>query len=290
MIRDREKQENEERTLRLQQESRKQEEYLNQRMQVREDEIKELKSFQEGHMKEMKEHIREANDLRTEESRLKRRKQEIAQEFAKLDLNARERNERMQCPYNLRRIKMLLRQRSDSIRRDLKDDIDLLGRISIGCTNEQIDLIKENFEMQYDLEIQKQSQIEAMYESEAKHLLIKQEKIWNQEANGRENLLKKLIAEQIQGIDEHIAYNVQKQCELNEMKESHLKAIENANQRLKDLMADNRVDESKSIYKPRQDNSNSMLLVAEELKQSSIKDTENNVQAPRFGRKKVAWT
>lgn len=277
--RDQEKRDTEVRQLRLQEEARKHEECLLQRKSLRDDEINDLKSFQSKHISEIKDRQKESDDLRSNELKLIQRKEDIATEFEKLNLNARQRKERISCPYNLRRIKMILRQRSDSIRQDLKDDIDMLNRISLGYQNDQIGMLKEKFELQYDMEIQKQTQIEAMYESEAKHLLMQQEDVWNQEAEGREKLLKKLISEQLKNIDDEIEYNIKRQRELVEIKEQHLAAIENSSMRLKELLDEQSRDESRS---------SSRLSMDDVLVTKKIDDL--HISAPKFGRKKIAWT
>lgn len=283
--RDQEKRVTEERQLRLQEEARKHEECLLQRKSKRDDEINDLKSFQSKHIAELKDRQKESDTLRINELKLTQRKEDIASEFEKLNLNARQRKERISCPYNVRRIKMILRQRSDSIRQDLKDDIDMLNRISFGYDNEQIGILKEKFEMCYDMEIQKQTQIEAMYESEAKNLLIQQEDLWNQEAEGREKLLKKLISEQLKHIDDEIEYNIRRQRELIEIKEQHLAAVENCSSRLKELLSEQSRDESRS---------SSRLSVNDFTPKNGdgVREQLDNLQinAPKFGRKKIAWT
>lgn len=283
--RDREKRDTEERQLRFQEEARKHEECLMQRKSVRDAEINDLKSFQSKHIAEIKDRQKESDELRSVELKLIQRKHDIAEEFEKLNLTSRQRKERISCPFNLRRIKMILRQRSDSIRQDLKEDIDMLNRISVGYENEHIGILKEKFELQYDLEIQKQTQIEGMYESEAKHLLLRQEELWNQEADGREKMLKKLISDHLRDIDSEIGHNVQRQRDLIEIKEQHLVAIENSSARLKEILNDQSRDESRS---------SSRLSVNCEIKKANkpLCDRINDLtfSGPKFGRKKIAWT
>lgn len=283
--RDQEKRATEVRQLRLQEEARKHEECLMQRKGLRDEEINDLKSFQNKHISEIKDRQKESDDLRSNELKLIQRKEDIATEFEKLNLNARQRKERISCPYNLRRIKMILRQRSDSIRQDLKDDIDMLNRISVGYENEEVGILKEKFELHYDMEIQKQTQIEAMYESEAKHLLMQQEDLWNQEAEGREKLLKKLISEQLKNIDNEIEYNIKRQRELVEIKEQHLAAIENSSMRLKLVLNEQSKDESRSSSRL------SMVDITQANKNGICEKIDDlHISAPKFGRKKIAWT
>lgn len=282
--RDQEKRDTELRQLRLQEEARKHEECLMQRKSLRDVEINDLKSFQNKHISEIKDRQKESDDLRSSELKMIQRKADIASEFEKLNLNTRQRKERVSCPYNLRRIKMILRQRSDSIRQDLKDDIEMLNRISLGFENDQIAMLKEKFELHYDMEIQKQTQIEAMYESEAKHLLMQQEHLWNQEAEAREKLLRKLISEQLKNIDDEIEYNVKRQRELVEIKEQHLAAIENSSKRLKELLNEQSKDESRSSSRL---SMNDIALVSKDAISEKINDLHIT---PKFGRKKIAWT
>lgn len=285
MERDQEKRESEVRQLRLQEEARKHEECLMQRRSKRDDEINDLKSFQNKHIGEIKDRQKESDDLRSNELKLIQRKEDIASEFEKLNSMSRQRKDRISCPFNLRRIKMILRQRSDSIRQDLKDDIDMLNRISFGYENDQVAMLKEKFELHYDMEIQKQTQIEAMYESEAKHSLAQQEELWNQEAEQREKLLRKVISEQMKNIDEEIEYNVKRQRELIGIKEQHLVAVENCSMRLKELLNEQSRDESRSSSRL------SLNDVAPACKNvGSEKFSDLQISAPKFGRKKIAWT
>lgn len=283
--RDQEKRDTEVRQLRLQEEARKHEEILMAKKSKRDEDIADLKDFQCKHIKEIKDRQSESDNLRSTELKLIQRKEDIASEFEKLNLNARQRKDRISCPYNLRKIKMILRQRSDSIRQDLKDDIDMLKRISLGYENEQVALMKEKFELYYDMEIQKQTRIEAMYESEAKNLLLQQEQLWNQEAEGREKLLKKLIADQMKNIDDEIEYNVRRQRELVEIKEQHLATIEKCSTRLKELLDEQSRDDSRSSSRLSTNEAN----LAD---RSHIHEKFDHLQiaAPKFGRKKIAWT
>lgn len=280
-----ERRENEDRQLRLHEASVKQQQYLQQRRVERDDEIKELNVFQDKHVAELRQRDMEVQKLRTEESCLKIRQQEITEEYANLEVNVQRRKERIGGAFNERRIKMMLRQRSEAIRQDLRDDIELLARISVGCTNAQISQLREKFEMQYDQEIQKQSQIEAMYESEAKESLIKQEQLWDREAMARERLLKQIIGEQLQAVDEQLAHNVQRQKSTVDIAESHLTAIENSNLRLKGLRANHTTDDEIMEMRSTETTPRSVVEKIDQLQISTSPD----LFAPRYGKKKVAW-
>lgn len=279
--------ESEERQLSLRIEERKHQELLSARKLNMEAEITELKQFQEKHLTELKLREEETEKLHLNELRLRQHQTELADELTKLEIQTAQRHERIRCPHNLRRIKMLLRERSDAIRKDLRFDIDLLDRIP--CTNQnqlQIQIVREKFEMQYDIEIQKQAQIEAMYESEAKMELIKLQEIWLKDSLNREKQLRGLLLEQQQIIEAEIDFVVRKQTELVEIRENHRVAIANAIERIKQLQimdADIVVD---SVVNSSRQSSGQL---ADQFGEKMTLETSVN-QRPKYGRKKVAWT
>lgn len=279
--------ESEERQLRLRMEERKHQELLNARKLNMETEIADLKQFQEKHMVELKLREQETEKLHSDELRLRQHQTELADELTKLEIQTAQRHERIRCPHNLRRIKMLLRERSDAIRKDLRFDIDLLDRVPCTSHNQlQIQIVREKFEMQYDLEIQKQTQIEAMYESEAKIELLKLQEIWLKDSLSREKQLRGLIKEQQQIIEAEIDFIVRKQMELVEMRENHRDAIANATERIKhlqtmdaEIVLDGVTD---SLRQP------SDTLAGHFCEKMTLGSDVN--QRPKYGRKKIAWT
>lgn len=279
--------ESEERQLRLRMEDRKHQELLSARKLSMEAEIAELKQFQEKHLIELKLREQETDKLHSDELRLRQNQMELADELTKLEIQTAQRHERIRCPHNLRRIKMLLRERSDAIRKDLRFDIDLLDRIP--CTNHnqlQIQIVREKFEMQYDLEIQKQTQIEAMYESEAKMELLKQQEIWLKDSSGREKQLRGLLKEQQQIIEAEIDFVVRKQLELVEIRENHRAAIANATERIKHLQ---NMDEVLVVDGHIESSQRSTGQLADHFQDKVALGSDAN-QRPKYGRKKVAWT
>lgn len=247
-------------------------------------------------MAELKAREQESQNLQEKEIRLKEQKLETSNELSKLKIHVVQRNERIMMPYNLRRIKMLLRDRSDAIRRDLKFDIELLGRVALHSSSEKHELLREQFENQYDMEIQRQTQIESMYESEAKVALLKQQEIWLRESQARERLLKDLLREQIDEINSNIVFVQNRQKELLDLRETHRQAIDNANERLKDLLGEQMADENRfSIRLNGKHSSNSEELneVVDALEKSvhnGALTINSETCRPKFGRKKVAWT
>lgn len=127
--------------------------------------------------------------------------------------------------------------------------------------------------MQYDMEIQRQNQIEgiyaisniklelvflrlnnlfifsfaAMYESEAKTAAVLHKEAWAKEASSREKLLKSVISEQMQHIDKEIAHNSNRQHELEATKQTHRQAIEGTIERIKDLTIEQHADDQQVL-------------------------------------------
>ncbi|XP_049285389.1 trichohyalin [Anopheles funestus] len=245
---EKDRREQQERELKLCEEVRRREEILLEKNRMREEEIKELRSMQEFHMAELKSREQEANELKMYEVRLKTKKEEMATELEQLRVYNDLRRDRVVAMHNLRRIKMLLRERSEAVRNDLQHDIQLLQRISIGNpassdSAEGIEYLRRKFQLQYDLEVEQQMTIENMYESEAKHNLSKCEDKWNSEAIIREQQLRCLLEDRLMDFETKLVDCSQRQRELIEVREQHIKAIEGANQRLKELMSDKSRDE-----------------------------------------------
>lgn len=237
-------------------------------------------------MNELKLREKETETLHLEEAHLHQSKNELNDDLTKMEIHVAQRTNRIDCPHNLRRIKMFLRDQSDAIRKDLRFDIDLLDRIThLHHNNKQIQILRDKFEMQYDLEIQKQTQIEAMYESEAKMLLQKQQEIWLKESLAREKQLKSILIEQMQQVNNELDYVEKRLNELVDVRDCHRKAIENANERIKCIQNKDNFDQNDV---ERITNLNSTELESQ-FNSAMTWGTEDYAQ-PKFGRKKVAWT
>lgn len=277
--------ESEERQLQLRMEERKHQELLSARKMNMEAEIAELLQIQEKHLGELKLREQETEKLHSDELQLRQNHAELADELTKLEIQVAQRHERIRCPHNLRRIRMLLRERSDAIRKDLRFDIDLLDRIPCSSHNQlQIKIVREKFEMQYDLEIQKQTQIEAMYESEAKIELLQLQEIWLKDSLNRERQLRALLKEQQQIIESEIDFVVRKQTELVDIREHHRAVIANATERIKHLQTMDRDLDTDSVTQLQQ-----VDKLADEIGDKVTVETNGN-HRPKFGRKKIAWT
>lgn len=269
--------------LKLEDEKRKHEAYVISCAELRNTEMNQVKTLQENHIQELKLREREAHDLKLMESTLRKKLEEIQKEVKNICATNNKRRDRAQALNNFRKIKMMMRERSDAVKRDLQQDLNLLDRISFDQdfdNNEEICYLRQKFQGQYDNETQNLQQIEGMYESEAKESLRKQEEKWNDDGMVRERQLKVLMDDRIQTINDRIHDCVRKQHDLASLRESHTSAIEDCNKRLKELMSSSLSENSQNL--PSIDaNAKGMIRNSESI---------SDLKFPKFGRKKIAWT
>lgn len=297
MINEQKQKENKELELKLEQEKRKHESFVTNCQQLRDSEIINLKTMQTGHIQEVKLRDREAHDLKLTESTLRKKLVEIQKEISDISTINNKRRDRVQALHNYRRIKMLLRERSEAIKRDLQLDLNLLDRISFDRdfdNNEEINYLREKFQNQHDQEAQNVRYIETMYDSEAKESLQKMEEKWNDDAMVRERQLKVLMEDRIQTINDRIIDCVRKQQDLMGIRETHLKAIEDCNQRLKELMNSSLLGNDDNDAKQGNAMSMNKNNIGNIIKQTDSMAVSNGHQneltVPKYGRKKVCWT
>lgn len=297
---------------RLLEELRKDEERLSARKAERDEELAELKQFQEQQMVELKSREHETEKLRKDEIELHECEKQLKTELANLNLHVIQRHERIKVSHNLRRIKLQLKNLSESVLKDLHYDLGALERLSTyyHTDDQQIARVREKFEIQCDLEVQKQRHIEAMYESEAKVFVIRQQEIWMKESQEREKILRDLIDDQIHQVNNEIDFIRTRQRELSDLRESLRRSIDSANDRIKSLLGANSNDDEQRIKSAenmrksltpvlntpnsaREDSQSEICLPDLFTKTLSIAgsiDSSIDSGRPRFGRKKVAWT
>lgn len=292
--REQEKKDSEIRQIKIQEGARKHEEYLTQCKIIRDSEIKELKSLQENNVSELKHREKECNFLRLEEDDLCKKKEELDEKLKILEKNLRNRKNRIVKMFNVTRVKSMLRQRSDEIRNDLQEDINILIKLSCSFDGDsKINKLVTKFQSQFESELQKQTLIEAMYDSEAKAVLTKQEELWKQQTEQRSSEITDFIEEKIVEVDHQLRNCLVKQKELISIKEAHLHSIENLNQRLKNLLCD---ETTESVLDDRNEigagnnnliNKNNIQKVTSKMEKCFIQN--DDLIPPKFGRRKVAW-
>lgn len=313
MERERLKTQQESTQIQLMEEFRKDDERMSARKAERDEEIAKLKTFQEKQLAELRSRETETDQLHKKEIELRECEEKLHTEISRGKNHANGRNERIPISNNIRRIKMQLRNLSDAVLRDIQFNIETLERLSL-ChyiDDQQISRLRERIDSQLELELQKQKQIEAMYESEAKMFIVHQQETWLNESRDREKRIHDLIEHQIFHINNEMEFIVARKHELNEIRESLRKAIDNANDHIKSLLNANTNDENvriKSADKVRQvitpltadeldtnRDTNIELSLPDLLTRSVSIGGENDETAvstnrPRFGRKRVAWT
>lgn len=313
MEREKVEQQREAEHIKLLEELRKDEERLSARKALRDEEVTQLKEFQEQQMAELKTREMETEKLHKDELGLRECEKQLKVELSNLNLHVTQRHERIQVSHNLRRIKLQLKNLSESVLKDLNYDLGVLERLSsyFRIDDRQIAHVRAKFDIQRDLEQQKQHHIEAMYESEAKTFALRQQDSWLKESGEREKILRDSINDQIRQINNEIDFIANRQRELSTLRESLCRAIDNANDRIKSLLGANSNDEElrsrsaeemrKSMTPPvlsnpntaRKDTQSEICLPDLFTKAISVADTTDSPIGsgrPRFGRKKVAWT
>lgn len=297
--------------LRLMEEFRKDDEVLSARKAERDQELTKLKAFQSQQIEELRGRETEAERLHRNENELRESNKQLRMELTKLDVHVSEHKERIQVSHNLRRIKMQLRDLSETILRDLFYCNELLDRlISYEHINkEQIHRVRNKFDEQIEAEVQLQQQIECMYESEAKSFALHQQDIWLRECKTRETILRDLIDNQMQHLKNEIDFVVRRQKELLEIRDCHRRAIDNSNDRIENLLGASTADENQRLHSAQSlrhaitpisnaSTERSKDLVEEIClpdlfsKSANVVDSTPVSSAGRsqFGRKRVAWT
>jgi trichoplein keratin filament-binding protein len=130
MQNEKQKQETHKIELELEQEKRKHEAYVQSRQEMRQIEINQLKSLQENNIHEHKLRERELNDCKLTQNVMRKKLNEIQKEIENINSTNVKRRDQALALHNFRKIKMLMRERSDAIKRNLVQDMNLLNRIS----------------------------------------------------------------------------------------------------------------------------------------------------------------
>ncbi|XP_073841562.1 uncharacterized protein [Musca autumnalis] len=238
--REKEEIENRERSLRLQAEQNRAEELHKQRQEIRQREIEEIRGLQESHMEQLQEHQRESEALKEKEQKIRENIAELEKELELLD----ESYAVLQQPssfggaYNLTKIKVFMRKRSEVYRNHIKLCISILERTAAyACRgSEAILAFKEKLAKQLDSEMYTLTQIDAMYESEAKYNLHRCEELWQTQASERYMQLKEMLNMGRNSKGKQLNDILERENELLDIRTTHLNAIESTSEKLKQLI------------------------------------------------------
>lgn len=225
--------------LKLLEEESKRTSMLQQRQRAREGEINQLKLIQEDNLNELKQKEQENESLNAEEQLLSENVNRICQE-----LKLREEEQILQrtkrtmasTTHNLSKIKSIIRQRFQDFHTCLKSDIEQLWRLQAHLRNESLHNLLATYEKQYNVEVeQNQTKFQSMYESEAKHSLMRCEEFWSEENVRRDREIKGVLNELAIGMSKRIERNVQRQKELLSIREGILSSVHATHERIKSL-------------------------------------------------------
>lgn len=296
---------------------------LQQRQSIRQGELNQLQQIQEDCLNELKQKEQENEILRTEEKLLSENVNRICQE---LKLRATEQSTMLvqssspNTILNLRKIKSIIRERFQDFHTCLKTDIEQLWRLQSVLRNESLHNLLATYEQQYNVEVeQNQTKFQNMYESEAKHSLMRCEEFWREENSRRDREIKGILNELVIEMSKQIDDNVHRQKELLSIRETMLNSLHETNQRIKSLERQQEKDVLPSTSLEITDLDDAKSLPVNNIKTtprdsvgSIIKDfsefysrtdktpppgsarsvassCDSVGSQPKFGRKKIAW-
>lgn len=257
---------------------KEEEEFEKQISEIQNQKEKEMFETIELQMKEIKMREDEANKLKVEELAALKKKLEIEDLIAQRKEEAKKKMQEEIVIFNLNQSKLKLRKKALQIEEELKTDRQLIDEIiksqsveEIQCEQKKNELKKSisSFQKcvrdQQEIETQRQKYISFIFDSEARSMWEKQEKLWKIEETNREKLLQNVLFGIKEQIDEKIHDNKQIQLHIAEEKADMLLQIDENELRMKNsaeelkeiklqrkLELDLQVEEKKLIEKGRQ--------------------------------------
>lgn len=319
-----------ERQLLLQQEISRTEQAQKERQQIREQQLRELRALQESHMSELRLRQQEADKLKEEEQHFQLflgeldKERELLEESSALVLKQVDSGH----AFNLKKIKVFIRQRSEASRKQISLCINMLHRMAkYVVKTEELKTLLDKYRSQLENEELACAQIESMYESEAKYNLQRCEENWREQHLQRYGELSKFIDQEKDCLGAMLQENVSQQQTLVELRSQHLTGIEQANKQLEQLsqvQADEVPAPSQSNLKEVESQSSVSETSVEENLLPKVSDSFSNLNLdvwkdlpparsevdmqrlnqsrslsvvtsqtaapPKFARKRVAWT
>ncbi|XP_058984518.1 trichohyalin [Musca domestica] len=237
--REKEELENRERMLRLQAEQNRAEELHKQRQEIRQKEIEEIRALQESHMEQLQERQRESEKLKESEKLMRENIEEVEKELELLEESYAVLQQPSQFggAYNLTKIKVFMRKRSEVYRNHIKLCISILERTAAYASkSEGLLALKEKLSKQLDSEMYTLTQIDAMYESEAKYNLHRCEDLWQTQSAERYKEMKEILNLERNSNGKLLNDILERENELLDLRTTHLNAIESTSEKLKQLI------------------------------------------------------
>ncbi|EDV43203.1 uncharacterized protein Dana_GF18372, isoform B [Drosophila ananassae] len=227
-----------ERKLQLQKEIHRTEQAHKELQRIREQQIRELRALQESHMAELRERQAEADKLKEEEHHFNLFLSELDKERQLLEESTALVMQRPDAghAFNLKKIKVFIRQRSEATRKQISLCINLLQRMSkYVVKKEELQALLKKYRTQMEDEELACVQIETMYESEAKYNLQRCEDAWREQHMQRYTELSEFIDQEKSSLGELLQENVNQQQTVVELRSQNLTGIEQANKQLEQL-------------------------------------------------------
>lgn len=311
---EREKKEFEKLQMQRQTEMLREEELSVEKKKLAESEIKELRRILEFHILELKSRESDSQKVRDHNTKLSQMRTTLETERNNLKRAFQGISFKPFSIHNFNKLKMLLRVHCETIHEEIQKDILFLEKIkTLLISSDLYEREQSNFQLisfKFDRELEElktdHEKITNMYDSEVKNIMMKQERIWKENASTRYRLLDSLIEELLSKTDLEVQCNAKEIVELTKIKESHLKAIENTSHKLKELNhQDNAsvMSSSSSTDLNRSSNSNgitstdsfgsqrsksALSSIGDQLQSLRIEE-HKDTNLPQFGRKKIAW-
>lgn len=239
-----------ERELQLQQEISRTELAQKERQQIREQEIKEIRALQETHVAELKQRQEQADKLKEEEQHFRLFLSELEKEKQLLEESTSMMLQRpdISHAFNLKKIKIYIRNRSDAYRKQIELCINLLERMSkYAVKSEEVQQQLDKCKLQLEAELTASSQIDSMYESEAKSTLSRCEDTWREEHLQRFRNINSLIEKEQQLLSGMLHESVEEQQQLVDLRATHLAGIEQTNKQLEQLNKEETLSSSRDL-------------------------------------------
>ncbi|XP_037824036.1 involucrin-like isoform X3 [Lucilia sericata] len=230
-----------ERQLKLHHEVNKIEEQQKERELIREKEIGEIRYLQEYHMNQLRGQQMDIDVLKEKELQLKANLIELEKELELLEESYSVLSKPIDVgnASNLYKVKILMRNRSELFRNQIKLCLSILERSTKFAENSRIiNNLKDELNQQLNVEKHKLSQLENMHESEGKYHLQCNEEIWQQENKERYEKLKEFIMEEHLSIKTSLNDIMKRHEEFLEIRATHLGIIENSSEKLKFVIQD----------------------------------------------------
>ncbi|XP_059622924.1 trichoplein keratin filament-binding protein [Phlebotomus argentipes] len=305
---EREKKEKEaaEREKRIQEETERQEKLLSENRHVLDSQIREVRSIQESNMHQMRRNETECRDVKLEAEKVHQSRQKIEDLFQKWKNCSENRAKNASKDiHNPRRIKMLIDMRISCVRQAIEEDLDFLQNLLAIVDEEKLKPLVGKFRQHLEDTSRESDRVRSLYDSEAKAFLVNREVLWSAQIETRDRLIRHNVTELLSRLTLEREKALARSQELNGIRATHLRAIEDSNEMLRTLTR-NKNDQTL----PRMDlHSDSASVVTDEIadrtsrrqadecdsivnqlsSQRITPEAEPSGSGPRFARKKVAW-